>query len=364
MKFFCVNLYRSVLNLLEERMKKEMIEEMVIVGGLVMVQFVYAGNSLLMSYLMSLGLGPFTIVIFSTFATFIILSPFAILFERKQWPNELSLRLICKLVLISFAGVTLFQSLFLEGIRLTSPAMATAMPNLAPGLIFFIAWIVGLEKMNLKCVYSKLKILGTLLCVFGALTMSIMHSTSISHKEEDDTPIFVFDRDKVVGCIYLLGAVFVLSTNVVLQASTLAEFPAPISLSAITALLGVLITTVVLLLQNRKARVLTSSFISFGNLVGYSVMAGSVSGACVSFNGWAMKKRGPVLVSMFSPFATVISVAFSVLTLGESVSLGSVGGMVLMFVGLYLVLWAKGKEGFSEIESFESEFDSKKPLLS
>jgi hypothetical protein len=36
--------------------------------------------------------------------------------------------------------VTLFQSLFLKGIKLTSPAMATAMPNLAPGLIFIIAW--------------------------------------------------------------------------------------------------------------------------------------------------------------------------------------------------------------------------------
>ncbi|KAL0761136.1 hypothetical protein Bca101_077286 [Brassica carinata] len=289
-----------------------------------------------MSYLMSLGLGPFTIVIFSTFATFLILSPFAILFERKQWPKELSARLIGKLVLISFAGVTLFQSLFLEGIRLTSPAMATAMPNLAPGLIFFIAWIVRLEKMNMKCVYSKLKILGTLLCVFGALTMSLMHSASIIQDEKDNASIFVFDRDRVVGCIYLLGAVFVLSTNVVLQASTLAEFPAPISLSAITALIGVLIT----------------------------MLGGMVSGACVSFNGWAMKKRGPVMVSMFSPFATVISVGFSVLTLGESICLGSVGGMALMFMGLYLVLWAKGKEGFSQIESFECEFDAKKPLLS
>jgi hypothetical protein len=36
--------------------------------------------------------------------------------------------------------VTLFQSLFLKGIKLTSPAMATAMPNLAPGIIFIIAW--------------------------------------------------------------------------------------------------------------------------------------------------------------------------------------------------------------------------------
>ncbi|CAN8245716.1 unnamed protein product [Cochlearia groenlandica] len=345
-------------------MNKEVIEETVIVGGLVMVQFVYAGNSLLMSYLMSLGLGSFTIVIFSTFATFLILSPFAILFERKQWPNEFSLRLIGKLVLISFAGVTLFQSLFLEGIRLTSPAMATAMPNLAPGLIFFIAWIVGLEKMNIQCVYSKLKILGTLLCVFGALTMSLMHSTSVSQNEEDDSMIFVFDRDKVVGCIYLLGAVFVLSTNVVLQASTLVEFPAPISLSAITALIGVSITTMVQLLQNKKPKVLTSSYVSIGNLVGYSLLGGMVSGACVSFNGWAMKKRGPVLVSMFSPFATVISVAFSVLTLGESICFGSVGGMALMFIGVYLVLWAKGKEGFSQIECFENEIDAKKPLLS
>ncbi|KAG2283213.1 hypothetical protein Bca52824_054433 [Brassica carinata] len=345
-------------------MKKEMIEEVVIVGGLVMVQFVYAGNSLLMSYLMSLSLGPLTIVIFSTFATFLILSPFAILFERKQWPNEFSPRLIGKLVLISFAGVTLFQTLFLEGIRLTSPAMATAMPNLAPGLIFFIAWMVRLEKMDMKCVYSKLKILGTLLCVFGALTMSLMHSASIINDEKDNASIFVFDRDRVVGCMYLLGAVFILSSNVVLQASTLAEFPAPISLSAITSLIGVVITTMLQLLQNPNTKVVTGSLVSISNLVGFSLLGGMVSGACVSFNGWAMKKRGPVMVSMFSPIATVISVGLSVVTLGEPVRIGSVGGMALMFIGLYLVLWAKGKEGLSQIDIFESEFDPRKPLLS
>ncbi|CAG7894933.1 unnamed protein product [Brassica rapa] len=359
MQFFSVKLYQSISN-----MKKEMIEEVVIIGGLVMVQFVYAGNSLLMSYLMSLGLGPLTIVIFSTFATFLILSPFALLFERKQWPDELSPRLIGKLVLISFAGVTLFQTLFLEGIRLTSPAMATAMPNLAPGLIFFIAWMVRLEKMDMKCLYSKLKILGTLLCVFGALTMSLMHSASIIQDEKDNASIFVFDRDRVVGCMYLLGAVFILSSNVVLQASTLAEFPAPISLSAITSLIGVVITTMLQLLQNPNTKVVTRSLISISNLVGFSLLGGMVSGACVSFNGWAMKKRGPVMVSMFSPIATVISVGFSVVTLGEPVRIGSVGGMALMFIGLYLVLWAKGKEGFSQIDSFESEYDPKKPLLS
>ena len=73
--------------------------------------------------------------------------------------------------------------------------------------------------MDMKCVYSKLKILGTMLCVFGALTMSLMHSASIIQDEKENASIFVFDRDRVVGCMYLLGAVFILSSNVVLQVS-------------------------------------------------------------------------------------------------------------------------------------------------
>lgn len=64
------------------RMKREVIEDVAIIGGLVGVQFVYAGNAVLLSYVMSLGLDPLTIVIFSTLSTFIVLSPIAAYFER------------------------------------------------------------------------------------------------------------------------------------------------------------------------------------------------------------------------------------------------------------------------------------------
>lgn len=114
----------------------------------------------------------------------------------------------------------MFQSLFLKGIQLTSPSLATAMPNLAPGLIFVIAWIFRLEKVELSCIYSKIKILGTLLCVVGAFTMTIMHSAS----KVDSTilPLFdeqdqILDRQKILGCLYLFTAVVVLSSIVVLQ---------------------------------------------------------------------------------------------------------------------------------------------------
>ncbi|KAJ6389240.1 hypothetical protein OIU77_027556 [Salix suchowensis] len=322
--------------------KNQTVEDLVIVVGLVMVQFVYAGNSVLLSYLMSIGLNPLTIVIFSTSATFLILSPIAVHFERSKWPKEFRLKLLIQMVLISFGGVTLFQSLYLKGIKLTSPAMATAMPNLAPGLIFIIAWTFRLEKVKLSCVYSKVKIVGTILCVVGALVMSLMSSTESAKESKSSKSIppgdIGFDTNRIIGCLYLISAVFVLSINVVLQATTLSDFPAPISLCAITSLIGVIITAIV-------------------------ELGGAVGGACVSFNGWAMKKRGPVLVAVFNPIGTVISVAFSVITLGDRFNLASFAGMFLMFTGLYLVLWAKGKEGFRDGDHLESEFDPQKRLL-
>ena len=63
-------------------MKTNLFEDVAIIAGLIAVQFVYAGNSVLLSFLMAMGLQSLTIVIFSSFATFIILSPIAVYFER------------------------------------------------------------------------------------------------------------------------------------------------------------------------------------------------------------------------------------------------------------------------------------------
>ncbi|WVZ09803.1 hypothetical protein V8G54_014333 [Vigna mungo] len=237
-----------------------------------------------------------------------------------------------------------------------------------------------LEKVNLSNQYSKVKIVGTVLCVLGALTMSIMQSISTAAPEQNSTlPLsktpsgFVFNTQKMIGCFYLVVAVVILSSNVVLQAFTLGNFPAPMSLGAITSLLSAFMTATIQVLEKHRlktGRLLLRS----GNLIGYFIMvipfshrfigmAGAVSGICLSFNGWALKKKGPVFVSMFSPIGTVCSVIFAVIKLGESMSTGSLGGMFLMFTGLYLVLWAKGEEGLPNGNSLESEFDIERPLL-
>lgn len=81
-----------------ELKKRDIYEDVVIIGGLIGVQFVYAGNSVLLSYLMSTGIRPLTIVIFSAFSTFLIISPIATYFERFLLSLSLSDILILGMV--------------------------------------------------------------------------------------------------------------------------------------------------------------------------------------------------------------------------------------------------------------------------
>ncbi|XP_010541182.1 PREDICTED: WAT1-related protein At4g16620 [Tarenaya hassleriana] len=314
-----------------------MMKEVGIIGGLVGVQCVYGVMTMLLNQLMSLQFDPLTIVVFCTFAAFLILTPLSLLLERKLWPRSLSLKLVTKLVLLAVTGVTLFQSMYLEGMKHTSASMATAMPNLCPAFIFIIAWCFGMEKVKLSCVYSRVKIGGTVLCVMGAFVMSLMHSTSSSSSSSSPT----FDKDKVFGCILLLVGVLVLSSNLVLQASILREFPAPMSLFSVVSFIGTISTAAVVLIQHGNLNI-GGSATGLGTLIGCALLGGIVSGGSLSFNGWVIKKKGPVLVSMFSPIATVVCVLVSSLCLGEPFSVGSFVGMGLMFGGLYFVLWAKG----------------------
>ncbi|KAK6935169.1 EamA domain, partial [Dillenia turbinata] len=314
-------------------------------------------NNVLMGYIMSLGFNPLSLTIVNSVATFIVLSPAAVYFERTYWPQKFSLKLLIQLFVISVMGVTVFQSCMMKGIDLTSPAIATAMPNLSPAIIFIIAWIARLEKVDFSCTYSRIKILGTLFCVVGALALSLFQSASPKqvHGAEATSN---FDQQRILGCAFLMVAVLGLSISVVVQAAAVVEFSAPISICLVTSLIGGALAALLELLQSRTID-LGLQILGVRGLIGLSMLGGSIAGSCFSFNGWALKKKGPVLVSMFNPIATVISVLLSVVTLGEMISLGSFAGIILMFTGLYFVLWAKGKENV-----VETGLDAEKPLLS
>ncbi|RRT32762.1 hypothetical protein B296_00052072, partial [Ensete ventricosum] len=236
--------------------------------------------------------------------------------------------------------VTLFQALTLVGIKKASPDIASAMPNLAPGLIFLIAACLRFEKFDACCWYSRAKILGTLVCLTGAMAMCFLQSPSESPSLTSNLSAllsmpFTLDKaiysDWMLGCFYLLIGVVFLSCTTVLQ---------------------------------------VSSFIIF--------LGGVLVGVCVAFQTWCISKKGPVLVAIFSPIQTVSTVVLSAILLGQMITPGrsdgrvssfcSLAGIVLMFAGLYVVLWAKNNEDLTAVGGNDDPQphveDVEKPLLS
>ncbi|KAK1272374.1 WAT1-related protein [Acorus gramineus] len=330
--------------------RPSMVEEVGIVSGLVVVQLVFASYGVALGRLLMMGLDPVALVVYGCLATLVFLSPLAIAFER----------------------VTSFQLLSLVGIKKTSPAIASAMPNLAPGFIFLIAGCLRLEKINMKCKYGITKIMGTLLCLTGAIAMSLLqgHSPLPPPSPFPGSPplssislqdAIAVERDRIIGTLCLLIAVISLSCSMVLQATIMKEFPAPLSLCAISSFIAFIFTAAFKLAVDGDLGI-GLPIMSFGSLILFGSLGGIVNGLCIGFQVWSVKKRGPVLVSMFSPVGTVCSAILSALTLGQPMTISSIGGMILMFGGLYLVLWAKKKEERYG-KAIDGVGDSEKPLL-
>ncbi|KAL6636443.1 hypothetical protein ACP70R_024015 [Stipagrostis hirtigluma subsp. patula] len=330
-------------------------EDVVIAAGMMGVQLAGAAYMVVLAPALDVGLDPLFVVTFGSLANAFFTLPFSVKLERPLWPSSFSARLILHFLLLALGGVTAFQALMLQGMSKTSPAIAAAMPNLTPGFVFVVAASLGFERVDARCCYTRAKILGTAVCLGGAITMSVLQSL------EDPKPQQQAPEEWAAGCLCLLAAVLVVSCSTVLQAATMVRFPAPITLCTVTSLLGALLTGAL--------QVLTRGELAVGTrLLGPRVIlalvlgGGGVSSACVAFQTWAIKKKGPVVVSMFSPTQTVASAAFSAVFLGRAVRAGSVVGMLLLFSGLYVVLWAKKKEAGAWSKQRQLDLE-KQPLL-
>ncbi|WVZ82956.1 hypothetical protein U9M48_030156 [Paspalum notatum var. saurae] len=332
-----------------------LVEDVVIVGGLLLVQCVLAGYVVFVDHLLSLGARPLAVIAVASAAFAAFFLPLAVALERKRWPSKISWTLVVQFVLIALGGITVFQELMLLGIEKTTPAVASAMPNLTPGIIFIIAACFRLERFDKACKYTQAKMVGTLVCLVGAMAMSLLQQSPSSSPASADVVTAAAAaaesqsgsgggyHDWILGCSYLVGAVVVLSLVTVLQAATLAGFPAPLTLCSITWAMGAAFTAALQVAVEGRLD-MGSPNIDATLIAGIVVLGGVLSGAGVAFQTWSLGKKGPLFVSVFGPVQTVCSAILSAALLGQTLSLGSLAGIVLMFTGLYIVLWAKRNE--------------------
>ncbi|PNY12405.1 auxin-induced protein 5ng4-like, partial [Trifolium pratense] len=83
--------------------------------------------------------------------------------------SKINGHVICLLFFSALVGATLTQYLFLVGLEYTSATFSCAFLNTVPVFTFIMALPMGMEKVNMKNKSGKAKILGTLVCIGGAL---------------------------------------------------------------------------------------------------------------------------------------------------------------------------------------------------
>ncbi|KAJ1434968.1 EamA domain [Sesbania bispinosa] len=292
---------------------------------MVMVQIAFAGVNVLYKLAVNDGMSLRIVVAYRFLFATAFIAPLALILERGS----------------------LAQNFYLEALALTSATFASAMANLIPAITFIMAVSFGLEKLNLRSVAGKAKIVGTLTGIGGAMILTFLKGKEInirSHLNLLHHP----NVHVIVGGKTVLGALCALASGIsyacwlIIQAKMSERYPSHYSSTALMSFWGSVLSIVFALCIERdwsqwrlgwNIRLLT---------VAYSGIV--VSGMMVTVISWCVHMRGPLFVSVFSPLMLVMVALAGCTMLNEKLHLGSIIGAVLIVCGLYVVLWGKSKE--------------------
>ncbi|VAH65056.1 unnamed protein product [Triticum turgidum subsp. durum] len=156
---------------------------------------------------------------------------------------------------------------------------------------------------------------------------------------------FIF-REWFLGSLFIIIATLAWASLFILQAHTLKQYSAPLSLTTLICFVGTLQAIVVTLAMEHRPSVWTIGFDM--NLLA-AAYAGIVTSSIAYYvQGLVIQKTGPVFASAFSPLMMIVVAVMGSFILSEKIYLGGVLGSVLIVIGLYSVLWGKHKETQAE----------------
>ncbi|KDP38759.1 hypothetical protein JCGZ_04112 [Jatropha curcas] len=323
---------------------------MVMVG----LQFIYSGVALFTRAALVQGLNPRVFVVYRQGIATLIMAPLAFLSRRKSSCKcSLRLKSFSWILLASVIGITANQNAYFEGLYLTSSTATSAMTNLIPAITFVMATIFGLEKVNIRSLRSIAKILGTVLCVSGAISMALLKGPKLLNTELLPPKSFFSPggHNWLMGCILLFGSSCFWSSWMILQVPISASCPDHLYSSSWMGLLATIESAVVAICAEKN---LTDWKLNSYLEICCCLYAGV--GLALSFFGqaWCISQRGPLFSAMFNPLCTVIVTIIAALFLHEETYLGSFIGGLAVIIGLYVVLWGKAKDFDEEIKKEES----------
>ncbi|KAL9162993.1 hypothetical protein ABFS82_06G013500 [Erythranthe guttata] len=266
--------------------KKWIIDARVLLGML-LVQVISTGLQLLSRIVLSQGIFAFALMTYRHAVAALVMMPFAIYFERGIL-KKLTLIAFFWVFMVALVGITMAMGLFYYGLKETTATYATNFTNIVPILTFLFSTILRMETLGLRTRAGKIKTLGAILCLGGALTIVLYKATFL-------ICLVASIQDVVIG-----------------------------------------------LCMDRKPK----SWQLGWNLQLITILYSGILATAGSFTliSWAVTQKGPTYPSMFNPLALIFVTITEALFLGEAITVQSLIGMSLIIVGLYLFLWGKHKD--------------------
>ncbi|XP_042501377.1 WAT1-related protein At4g30420-like isoform X2 [Macadamia integrifolia] len=284
------------------------------------LQFTSAGIALSTQVALEHGMSTRVFVVYKLAIATLVIAPIAYFLGRKRENRTaIGAKVFCMIFRASLIGVTAFQNLYFEGIHLASSSVATAMINLVPATTFIVSASLGWERVDIRSGRSLAKVIGTFLCVSGAISMSLLKGPKLLTTKfpSESSSVSLFGNNNwLIGCLLIMGSICCWSFYIIFQGIA-------------------------------------------GPALSYFVLS------------WCISKKGPLFSATFSPLCTVIVDVSACLFLHEKLYTGSLLGALAVVAGLFAVLWGKAKdvidtekEGKMINESWEScKIDLQEPFL-
>ncbi|KAJ3669209.1 hypothetical protein LUZ60_011159 [Juncus effusus] len=319
--------------------------------AMICLQFGYAGMNIITKVSLNSGMSHYVLVVYRhAFAT-ISIAPFALILERKVRP-KMTWSVFWQIFVLALLGPVIDQNFYYMGLKFTSPTFSCAMSNILPAMTFVLAVIFRMEKLHIKKISCQAKVIGTVVTVAGAMLMTLYKGPIMElvwakhmHTQTADSPATSADASSTawfLGSMFLIIATLAWASLFVLQAHTLKQYSAQLSLTTLICFVGTLQAIVATFIMERKPSVWQIGFDM--NLLAAAYAGVVTSSIAYYVQGLVIKKRGPVFASAFSPLMMIIVAIMGSFILAENLYLGGVLGGVLIVLGLYAVLWGKFKE--------------------
>jgi len=305
------------------------------------------------------GMNHFVLVAYTQAVATMVIGPFAYFLERNKRP-AMTCPIFCQIFVLALCGITAFQNIYCAGLIDTSAIFASAMINTIPVFVFVMATASGMEKVDMNSMYGQAKVVGTIVCVGGAMIMTFYKGPVLLA-----TPHGLRLSTWILGALMLFVACLFRSGWVTFQAPVARKYPAPLSLTAIMLSQAAVQSILVALIFEPKASAWRVKWdIQLLNIL-YSGLLSSSFGVFLQM--YCIRAKGPVFVAMFCPTSTILVVIFEHIILRVKLHLGSLLGAILIIAGLYTVLWGKGKDDNLERDGSEKStacsIDIRQPLL-